>query len=237
MDWLKNWGVKTRVSSAHYPQSNGRAKCAVKAAKQLVMGNTNNRGELDTDKFLRARLAYRNSAIYPETGKTIAQSLLGRHLRDGLPAVKGFHELKEEHLMNRKQRELVAAKRVAAMKQSYDKGSKALPPLAVGDRVRVQNRTTIRTTRWDKTGIITATLGDRKYEVMMDGSRRITTRNRRHLRRIPKETVEKEGEEEDDDEDEEIVITTRTSRPSVPAPALALPQTEAEGPAPASARG
>ena len=69
----------------------------------------------------------------------------------------------------------------------------------------------------------------------MDGSRRITTRNRRHLRRIPKEPVEEEGGEEDDDEDEEIVITTRTSAPSVPAPAL--PQAETKTPAPTSARG
>ena len=68
---MKSWGVKMRVSSAHYPQSNGRAECAVKAAKALVTGNTNSRGELDTEKFLRANLAYRNTAIYPETGKTL----------------------------------------------------------------------------------------------------------------------------------------------------------------------
>ncbi len=36
---------------------------------------------------MRASLAYRNSVIYPETGKTIAQTLLGRHLRDALPQV------------------------------------------------------------------------------------------------------------------------------------------------------
>ena len=35
-EWLKGWGVKLRVSSAHYPQSNGRAECTVKAEKNLV---------------------------------------------------------------------------------------------------------------------------------------------------------------------------------------------------------
>merc|ERR1712239_43108 len=80
-NFLKSWGVKLRVSSAHYPQSNGRAECAVKAAKALVMGNTTPTGSINTDKYLRATLAYRNSAIYPENGKTIAQSLLGWHLR------------------------------------------------------------------------------------------------------------------------------------------------------------
>ena len=82
--------MKLRVSSAHYPQSNGRAECAVKAAKNLVTNNTTASGDLNTDKFLWANLAYRNSMIYPTTGKTIAQSLLGKHLRDSLPNVCEF---------------------------------------------------------------------------------------------------------------------------------------------------
>merc|ERR1712082_58984 len=224
-NFLKSWGVKLRVSSAHYPQSNGRAECAVKAAKALVMGNTTPTGSINTDKYLRATLSYRNSAIYPETGKTVAQSLLGRNLRDCLPAVKGFYNLKKEHLMERKQRELVAAKRVQVMLDTYNKGAKQLPPLDAGDKVRVQNQTTIRTTKWDRTGVITATLGNRKYEIMMDGSRRITTRNRRHLRKIPgKEIVqEKEdhgGEEEDDDDEDdepEVELPSVPSPPSSPA--------------------
>merc|ERR1712082_343126 len=175
IDWLKSWGVKMRVSSAHYPQSNGRAECALTAAKALVMGNTTPTGSINTDKYLRATLAYRNSAIYPETGKTVAQSLLGRNLRDCLPAVRGFYNLKKEHLMERKQRELVAAKRVKVMVDTYNKGARHLPPLEVGDKVRIQNQTTTRATKWDRTGVITATLDNRKYEIMMDGSRRITT--------------------------------------------------------------
>ena len=31
--WLKGWVVKIHDSSARYPQPNGRAECAVKAAK------------------------------------------------------------------------------------------------------------------------------------------------------------------------------------------------------------
>ena len=39
-DWLKSWGVKVRLSSAHYHQSNGRAEVGVKSMKRLLRGNT-----------------------------------------------------------------------------------------------------------------------------------------------------------------------------------------------------
>ena len=71
--WLKGWGVEIRDCSARYPQLNGRVECAVKMAKKLVMNNTASDGSLNTDKFMRALMAYRNSLIYLETGKTIAQ--------------------------------------------------------------------------------------------------------------------------------------------------------------------
>merc|ERR1712082_129177 len=169
----------------------------------------------------------------------IAQSLLGRNLRDCLPAVKGFYNLKQEHLMERKQRELVAAKHVQNMTDAYNKGAKQLPPLEVGDKVRVQNQTTTRTTKWDRTGTITATLSNRKYKIMMDGSRRLTTRNRRHLRKIPgKVVVEKEeesrgGEEEDYDEDDETE-TVLPSAPSVPStpPTIISTRAKMEDPEP-----
>ena len=71
----------------------------MKASKKLVINNTASDGSLNTDKFLRAQLAYRISVIYPETGKTIAQTLLGRHLRDALPQVPTFYQLKKEFLV------------------------------------------------------------------------------------------------------------------------------------------
>ena len=127
-----------RISSAHYLQCIGRAECAVKAAKNLVTGNCSSTGTVDTDKFLRTNLAYRNGTIYSETGKTIAQSLMGRHLRGALPAVKEFYLVKREFI-------------------------KDLPKLAVGDNVRVQNQTMVRPTKWDKTGVVMAILSNRKY--------------------------------------------------------------------------
>ena len=90
-----------------------------------------------------------------------------------------------------------------------------MPTLSVGDYVRVQNQTTNRTTKWDKTGRVVEDLVNRQYEIMMDGSRRITLRNRQHLRRIPgKYVVIEEGEEEAKSEEQRVL------RPQVPAPAV-----------------
>ncbi len=38
--FLKDWAVKHRLSSAAYSQSNGRAELAVKTAKRIIIGNT-----------------------------------------------------------------------------------------------------------------------------------------------------------------------------------------------------
>ena len=101
--------------------------------------------------------------------------------------------------MERKEREIATAKLIKKMTESYERGSRSLPTLSVGDSVRVQNQTTTRTTKWDKTGVVTKLLSDRKYEVMMDGSHRITTRNRRHPRRIPGKKVQLEEDEEEEE--------------------------------------
>ena len=57
------------------------------------------------------------------------------------------------------------------MKAAFDKGSRVLPELQVGDGVRIQNQTTLRRIRWDKKGKITGILRDRQYRILVDGSR------------------------------------------------------------------
>ena len=48
--FFKRWGISTRISSAYYSQSNGRAEAAVKSAKRLLMLNTGPGISLDTDE-------------------------------------------------------------------------------------------------------------------------------------------------------------------------------------------
>jgi len=58
-----------------------------------------------------------------------------------------------------------------------------LPPLVVGDQVRIQNQTGPHPTKWDKTGIIIEVRQFDQYVVRVDGSGRVTVRNRKFLRK------------------------------------------------------
>ena len=59
--FLSHWGIRHCLSSAHFPQSNGRAEVAVKTAKHLLTSNTGQTGSLNNDKFLQAILQLRNT--------------------------------------------------------------------------------------------------------------------------------------------------------------------------------
>ncbi|CAB4035554.1 Transposon Ty3-I Gag-Pol poly [Paramuricea clavata] len=85
-DFLRLWGVKHRVSSVAFPQSNGRPEVAVKTAKRLLMSNTWPTGSLDYDRFLRAMLQLLNTPD-PDCNLSPAQIIFGLPLRDTLSFV------------------------------------------------------------------------------------------------------------------------------------------------------
>ena len=49
-DFLNLWGVRHRLSSVAFPQSNSRAEIAVKAAKQIIHNNISPDNSFDNDK-------------------------------------------------------------------------------------------------------------------------------------------------------------------------------------------
>ena len=57
--FLHDWKVSHRVSSAHHPQSNGRAEVVVKTAKRYLPENISPSGSLDNDAVVRAVLAHK----------------------------------------------------------------------------------------------------------------------------------------------------------------------------------
>ena len=63
----------------------------------------------------------------------------------------------------------------------YDQNSRELKELNQGDKVLCQN---VRSRRWDKSEVIIEVGKHRQYHFKMDGSGRISLRNRRHLHKI-----------------------------------------------------
>ena len=68
--------------------------------------------------------------------------------------------------------------------EAYDERTKELPELQEEECVAVQNQDGNHPNRWDRTGKIVEKLPYRQYKVKMDGSNRVTLRNRRFLRKI-----------------------------------------------------
>ena len=88
--FLRQWGVRHRLSSVANPHSNCRAEIAVKQAKRILTDNIDESGKLDKDSFHKALLSYRNT---PDqfTKVSPAKSVFGRDIRDGIPMLKGSY--------------------------------------------------------------------------------------------------------------------------------------------------
>ena len=181
LEFLKTWGVKHRLSSVAYPQSNGRAELAVKTAKRIVLGNATSNGSLDNDRAARAILQYRNTPIQG-IGLSPAQMLLHRNLRDELPARAIYYKPHPNWVIAASKREQTMYNRDAKLVESYNRNAHTLPTLSVGDIVTLQNKNK----RWDRTGRIIEVLDNRQYRIRVDGSGRVTIRNRRFIRKINK---------------------------------------------------
>jgi len=76
-EFLRSWKISPRLSSAHYPQSNGRAEVAVKTIKRILRGNVNPlTGDVDTRKAICALMSHRNTP-HQDSGLSPAEMLYG----------------------------------------------------------------------------------------------------------------------------------------------------------------
>ena len=190
--FLQNWGVHHRLSSSFYPQSNGRAELAVKTAKRIIADCSHPSGTLNTDAASRALMQYRNTPL-AVIGKSPAQLLFGRVLRDHIPCHPLQYQAHPEWLMTPTDRQNQTARRDASIKVRYNASSKPLPPIPVGTRVCIQNQGSNHPLLWTREGVVIETLPFRQYKLVMDDTQNTTIRNRKFIR--PLHTVSEEGEE------------------------------------------
>ena len=186
--FLHQWGVQHRGSSAYNPQSNGRAEVAVKTAKRLLRSNVASDGSLNTDSFLRAMLQLRNTPD-PDCRLSPAQVVFGRPLRDGLSFTNRLEKFTNPHIRPTwreawSEKEVALRNRYHRTSESLKEHSRPLPPLSAGDWCYIQNQTGNHPNRWDRSGVIVDVLGHDSYLVKVDGSGRLTKRNRRFLRQF-----------------------------------------------------
>ena len=184
-NFLKAWGVEHRTSSSYFPKSNLRAESAVKSAKRIVLDNSKSDGSPDIDRIAQALLQHRNTPD-SEYGMSPAQLVYGRPMRDFLPIRPGDFSPSEVWIDNREKRELAMRKRLIRGTERWSAHTRDLPQLTPGTRVLIQNQHGAGkiAKRWDKSGMILEHLGFNKYRVKVDGSGRVTDRNRQFLRKF-----------------------------------------------------
>lgn len=182
-EFLNNWGVKHRLTSVANPHANCRAELAVKTIKRMLMDNITAGGSLDVDKFQRAMLIYRNS-VDPETKASPALILFGRPIRDAIPIPLGRYSPHETWTELNSHRELAMARRHSREHERWNEHTHRLPALKVGDHVYLQNLVGNHPRRWERTGTVVEVRQYHQYVVRVDGSGRVTIRNRQHLRKF-----------------------------------------------------
>ena len=180
--FLRTWGIHHRLSSAYYPQSNGRAELGVKSARRILADNVSSTGSLDTDSVARAVLQYRNTPL-PGIGLSPAQILFHRNLRDTLPCHPSHFQLHKEWVVSRKQLESKVLLSEEKLAEKYNASAHSLQPLSVGDHVLMYNLRTGKKGKWDSAGVIVEALPFRQYRIKVNVSGRVVLRNRRFLRK------------------------------------------------------
>ena len=132
----------------------------------MLRDNTEAQGTLDTNKFLPALLAHLHK---PDLNTTMSRSnmVFCRKMKDLMPIkparVKGI------------------ARRHMARSQMLNKQTRRLAPLKVGHTVSIENQHSNTPIKWDHTVMIVEVGDFDKYSIKVDGSGRLTNRNRRFL--------------------------------------------------------
>ena len=123
----------------------------------------------------------------PDCNLSPAQIIFGRPIRDSLSFVNRLEKYTNPHIKPI-WREAWSAKenalrtRFSKTSETLNEHVKPLLPLKIGDKCFIQNQTGNNPTKWHRTGTVVETAEHDQYIIKVDGSGRLTKRNRRFLR-------------------------------------------------------
>ena len=161
-------GIINETSSAYLPQSNSLAESAVKQMKYLLKKCAS------WSEFTTALLEYRASPR--NDGFSPSQLFFGRRPRTLLPALPKVYEPDQNNYFKGKMARNVTKEK---SKYYYDRKTKNLEPLVIGQKVHLQNPVSLL---WDKTGKITEVRENGRSYYVKSSEGGIYLRNRIFLR-------------------------------------------------------
>ena len=165
--FAKEWGFRHTTSSPEYRQSNGAAERAVQTAKRILK-----KAAADHKDPFDGLLKYRNTP-FQDIGVSPVQLLMSRRTRTMIPT---HRRLLLPQAVDPDRVVKALQLRQGISKSNYDKQSRDLPPLEVGDKVRIRPN---RGQQWRKAEVL-----PRSY-LLEDEQGRIYRRNRRQIISIP----------------------------------------------------
>ena len=110
--------------------------------------------------------------------------VFGRTLREHMPCLPYKYAPTADWCVSQELRERMLAKSREIDGEKLSRHTKRLSDLPIGTAVAIQNQTGRHPTKWDKTGIIVEARPHEQLVIKVDGSRRLTLRNRRFVKEL-----------------------------------------------------
>ena len=146
----------------------------MKSVKCLLRSNTVATGSLDHDRFVRAMLQLRNTPD-PVCNLSPAPIIFDRPLRDTISFVNRLEKFSNPNIhpiwrqaWSANEEALRAS--ITRTTESLQAHLRTLSPLALGDKVFIQNKQGNYPTKWDRSGTVVDSLGNEQYRIKVDGS-------------------------------------------------------------------
>ena len=154
----------------------------------MLMDNVGPTGSLNNDGLLRALLQAHNTPD-PDCNISPAQVVFGRPIRDAFSFTSRCIKYNNPSIRPTwreawSQKEDAMRTRMPRSTEALDMHARSLAPLSLGDKVFLQNQRGSHPKKWDKSGTVVELGNYDQYWVKVDGSGRLTLRNRRFLRKF-----------------------------------------------------